>query len=169
VGTPRLTGQRRTHFVTRAKLRSCLEFSPDGYDERQYCSPGFSLAVGCLMRSVLGSFPEYHTSADNLTYIRPLQLPGSVRACAAIVDVVENNRRHWNENLYCEPQLGRRNLYPSTGGERRGTDIRTPLGVEYVRRTTFFVGHCEAFRYALPGFKRRGGVVLLRWPMSVVS
>ncbi len=51
-----------------------LEFSPYGYDERQYCSPGFNLPVGCLMRSVWGSFPEYHTSADNLDFIRPLQL-----------------------------------------------------------------------------------------------
>ena len=66
-----------------------LEFSPYGYDERQYCSPGFNLPVGCLMRSVWGSFPEYHTSADNLDFIRPLQLAESLRACAAILDVLE--------------------------------------------------------------------------------
>ncbi len=48
-----------------------LDFSPYGYDERQYCSPGFNLAVGCLMRSVWGQFPEYHTSADNLEFIQP--------------------------------------------------------------------------------------------------
>ena len=96
-----------------------LEFSPYGYDERQYCSPGFNLPVGCLMRSVWGSFPEYHTSADNLDFIQPLQLAGSLRVCAAIVDVLENNRRYRNLSPYCEPQLGRRNLYRSTGGEAR--------------------------------------------------
>ena len=54
-----------------AKPHEILEFSPYGYDERQYCSPGFNLAVGCLMRSVWGTFPEYHTSADNLDFIQP--------------------------------------------------------------------------------------------------
>jgi len=106
-----------------------LEFSPYGYDERQYCSPGFNLAVGCLMRSVWGTFPEYHTSADNLDFIRPLQLAGSLRVCAAVLDVLENNRRYRNLNPYCEPQLGRRNLYRSTGGETIGAEINARLWV----------------------------------------
>jgi aminopeptidase-like protein len=116
-------------------LRHCsesseiLEFSPYGYDERQYCSPGFNLAVGCLMRSVWGSFPEYHTSADNLGFLRPLSLAGSLRVCTAIVDVLENNRRYCNQNPYCEPQLGRRNLYRSTGGDGIGTEISARLWV----------------------------------------
>src|SRR5678815_5053893 len=66
-----------------------LDFAPSGYDERQYCSPGFNLPVGCLMRSVWGTFPEYHTSADNLDFIRPQQLARSLRLCAAITDVLE--------------------------------------------------------------------------------
>lgn len=106
-----------------------LDFSPYGYDERQYCSPGFNLPVGCLMRSVWGSFPEYHTSADNLDFIRPGQLAGSLRACAAIMDVLENNGRYCNQNPYCEPQLGRRNLYRSTGGESIGVEITARLWV----------------------------------------
>jgi len=100
-----------------------LEFSPYGYDERQYCSPGFNLPVGCLMRSVWGSFPEYHTSADNLDFIKPQALVGSLRVCAAIMDALENNRRYCNLNPYCEPQLGRRGLYRSTGGD--GIDAET--------------------------------------------
>jgi len=96
-----------------------LEFSPYGYDERQYCSPGFNLPVGCLMRSVWGTFPEYHTSADNLAFIQPLQLAGSLRVCAAILDVLEGNRRYRNQSPYGEPQLGRRNLYQSGGGAPR--------------------------------------------------
>ncbi len=106
-----------------------LEFSPYGYDERQYCSPGFNLPVGCLMRSVWGTFPEYHTSADNLSFIQPLQLAGSLRVCSAIVDVLENNLRYRNQSPYCEPQLGRRNLYRSTGGEALGLEISARLWV----------------------------------------
>lgn len=106
-----------------------LEFSPYGYDERQYCSPGFNLPVGCLMRSVWGSFPEYHTSADNLDFIQPQQLAGALRICAAILDVLENNVRYRNQSPYGEPQLGRRNLYRPTGGDAIGADISARLWV----------------------------------------
>jgi aminopeptidase-like protein len=106
-----------------------MEFSPYGYDERQYCSPGFNLPVGCLMRSVWGTFPEYHTSADNLDFIKPESLAGSLCLCAAVVDVLENNFRYCNQNPYCEPQLGKRNLYRSTGGESIGTEINARLWV----------------------------------------
>jgi aminopeptidase-like protein len=106
-----------------------LEFSPYGYDERQYCSPGFNLPVGCLMRSVWGTFPEYHTSADNLEFIRPESLAGALQVCAAVFDVLEGNRRYCNQSPYCEPQLGKRNLYRSTGGESIGTEINARLWV----------------------------------------
>jgi aminopeptidase-like protein len=106
-----------------------LEFSPYGYDERQYCSPGFNLPVGCLMRSVWGTFPEYHTSADNLDFIQPMQLAESLRVCTAMLDILEKNRRYCNQNPYCEPQLGRRNLYRSTGGDSVDTDISARLWV----------------------------------------
>lgn len=106
-----------------------LEFSPYGYDERQYCSPGFNLPVGCLMRSVWGTFPEYHTSEDNLDFIRPEKLAGSFRVCEAIFDVLENNRKYRNLNPYCEPQLGRRGLYRTKGGESIGGEINARLWV----------------------------------------
>jgi aminopeptidase-like protein len=106
-----------------------LEFSPYGYDERQYCSPGFNLPAGCLMRSVGGTFPEYHTSADNLDFIRPQSLAGSLRVCAATVDVLENNRRYLNQNPYCEPQLGKRNLYRPLGGDSMGMETNARLWV----------------------------------------
>jgi aminopeptidase-like protein len=114
------------HFSQSAEV---LEFTPYGYDERQYCSPGFNLPVGCLMRSVWGSFPEYHTSADNLDFIQPLKLAESLRVCTAILNVVENNYRYCNQNPYCEPQLGRRNLYRSTGGEAINVEISARLWV----------------------------------------
>jgi aminopeptidase-like protein len=106
-----------------------LEFSPNGYDERQYCSPGFNLDVGCLMRSVWGSFPEYHSSADNLNFIEPLRLAESLRACVAILEVIENNRCYQNLNPFCEPQLGRRGLYPATGGNSVANEVNSRLWV----------------------------------------
>lgn len=106
-----------------------LDFSPYGYDERQYCSPGFNLPVGCLMRSVWGTFPEYHTSADNLDFIEPAQLARSLRACTSVLNVIENNRTYRNLNPYCEPQLGKRNLYRSTGGPVIGEEINARLWV----------------------------------------
>ena len=106
-----------------------LNFSPYGYDERQYCSPGFNLPVGCLMRSVWGSFPEYHSSADDLSFIRPDSLAKSLRVGVAVIDALEQNRRYISQNPFCEPQLGRRNLYRSTGGESIGTEINARLWV----------------------------------------
>jgi aminopeptidase-like protein len=108
---------------------ACLDFSPYGYDERQYCSPGFNLPVGCLMRSIWGSFPEYHTSADNLEFIQGPQLARSLRVCASVVDVLENNGVYRNEYPYCEPQLGKRNLYRSTGGGEIGSENMARLWV----------------------------------------
>ncbi len=111
------------------KSRQILEFSPYGYDERQYCSPGFNLPVGCLMRSVWGTFPEYHTSADNLNFIKPKQLMESLHICTAILDILEGNRRYRNLNPYGEPQLGRRGLYRSTGGDAIESEINARLWV----------------------------------------
>jgi aminopeptidase-like protein len=128
-------GDAEIDRVAQYVLRHCtqspevLEFSPYGYDERQYCSPGFNLPVGCLMRSVWGTFPEYHTSADNLDFIKPLQLAESLRVCAAIVDVLEKNRKYRNLNPFCEPQLGKRDLYRATGGNGVGAEISARLWV----------------------------------------
>jgi aminopeptidase-like protein len=96
------------------------EFVPFGYDERQYCSPGFNLAVGSLTRTPYGRYPEYHTSADNLDFINPEALEGSLRTYLAVIDVLEGNRRYLNLNPKCEPQLGRRGLYRTIGGDESG-------------------------------------------------
>jgi aminopeptidase-like protein len=93
-----------------------LEFSPYGYDERQYCSPGINLAVGRLSRSPHGTFPEYHTSADNLTFVHPEKLSESFATCLEIISVLENNRTFLNLSPKCEPQLGKRGLYRMVGG-----------------------------------------------------
>ena len=106
-----------------------LEFSPYGYDERQYCSPGFDLPVGCLMRSQWGTFPEYHTSADNLDFIHPRQLADTLQVCLAVCDLLERNNCYLNQNPFCEPQLGKRNLYRSTGGAEIDQEINARLWV----------------------------------------
>jgi aminopeptidase-like protein len=94
-----------------------LDFSPYGYDERQYCSPGFNLPVGRLQRSQFATFAEYHTSRDDLGFIDPEQLAQSYRLIVSAIDVIENNRCMINLLPKCEPQLGRRGLYGSLGGE----------------------------------------------------
>ena len=96
------------------------EFSPYGYDERQFCSPGFNLPVGCFMRTPHGEFPEYHTSADNLELVRPKFLADSLTKCLSILEILEGNRRYLNLNPKCEPQLGKRGLYGSIGGQSDG-------------------------------------------------
>jgi len=93
------------------------DFSPYGYDERQYCSPGFNLPVGCLTRTSHGQFPEYHTSADNLDFVSAEALAGTLRQCLEIFDILEHNRKYRNTNPKCEPQLGRRGLYRELGGQ----------------------------------------------------
>ena len=87
-----------------------LDFLPYGYDERQYCSPGFDLPVGCLMRTPHGQFPEYHTSADNLEFIQPEKLAVSFSIYLAVLNILENNKKYVNQNPKCEPQLGKRGL-----------------------------------------------------------
>ena len=67
------------------------EFVPFGYDERQYCSPGFDLPVGSLTRTPWGRYPEYHTSADDLGFIQPSSLAGSLRAYLAVMELLESD------------------------------------------------------------------------------
>ena len=92
------------------------DFIPFGYDERQYCSPGFDLPVGSLLRSPNGRFPEYHTSADNLSFVTPQALQESLDCSIAIMDALECDRVYVNQSPKCEPQLGPRGLYRPMGG-----------------------------------------------------
>jgi aminopeptidase-like protein len=93
-----------------------IEFFPYGYDERQFNSPGFRAPVGSLMRGRHGRFPEYHTSADNLSFVAPARLSESLDVCRAILSVLEGNAYYINRAPWGEPQLGRRGLYRAIGG-----------------------------------------------------
>jgi aminopeptidase-like protein len=95
-----------------------LDFSPYGYDERQYCSPGFNLPVGLFQRSQFGTFAEYHTSADNMDFIKPEHLATSFGIVAKLIEVLENDETYVNLFPKGEPQLGRRGLYTALGGDK---------------------------------------------------
>ena len=97
-----------------------LDFSPYGYDERQFCSPGVNLPFGRLSRTPHGTFPEYHTSADNLEFVHPEQLSESFDAALEILGLLDRNSTFLNLNPKCEPQLGRRGLYSTMGGSADG-------------------------------------------------
>jgi aminopeptidase-like protein len=98
------------------KQHRLLDFSPYGYDERQFCSPGFNLPVGRLSRTPHGEFPEYHTSADNLDFVHPSSLAETYSLCLSVLSVLENDSTYINLNPKCEPQLGKRGLYSAIGG-----------------------------------------------------
>ena len=117
---------------------SILDFFPFGSDERQYCYPGIDLAMGCLTRTMYGDFPEYHTSADKLTYVHPNSLAKTLEIYTKIIEKLENNfgkfsfkpnkirkmKKTSNEDpvflnlVKCEPQLGKREIYHELGGPK---------------------------------------------------
>lgn len=102
---------------TRQAPHRICDFSPYGYDERQFCSPGFDLPMGCFMRTPHGAYPEYHTSADNLDLITPAALGESLATLLRVVQTLELNRRYQNLSPKGEPQLGKRGLYSSANQE----------------------------------------------------
>jgi aminopeptidase-like protein len=104
-----------------------IDFFPYGYDERQYCSPGFDLPVGCLMRSQHGQFPEYHTSGDNLDFIKIEALADSFAKSISVLDILDYDRVCVNRKPKCEPQLGSRGLYQGLGAGQRRRDQEMAL------------------------------------------
>lgn len=116
-----LADRAAAYVLTHGSQRGLLtEFEPYGYDERQFCSPGFDLPVGRLSRSSNAGYPEYHTSADDLSLIKRESLAGSIRAVASVMSVIDVNRRVVNLSPKGEPQLGKRGLYGKIGGAGPG-------------------------------------------------
>jgi aminopeptidase-like protein len=115
-GTTEIDRAAEVVFRDRAVGDCTIPFYPYGYDERQYCSPGFDLAVGRLSRSLHGQYPEYHTSDDNLSFIHEVQIRDAADAVDSILDVLESNRTMLNIAPQGEPQLGRRGLFTTLGG-----------------------------------------------------
>jgi aminopeptidase-like protein len=115
--------------VLKAKSNNCkvVKFAPYGDDERQFCSPGFNLPVGSLMRTPFGEYPQYHTSADNLEFVTPSTLENSLQMLRDIIHMLETNKTYINLNPKCEIQLGKRGLYNTLGGEWTGRDLQLAL------------------------------------------
>jgi aminopeptidase-like protein len=101
-----------------------LDFFPFGSDERQFSSPGFNLPMGTLMRTLYYDFPEYHTSADNLNFVKSEYLADSLEKYTKAIFILENNKTYINLNPKCEPQLGKRGLYEMIGGRKSGETLK---------------------------------------------
>ncbi|MEO0075381.1 MAG: DUF4910 domain-containing protein [candidate division WOR-3 bacterium] len=100
-----------------------VDFFPSGSDERQYCSPGFNLPVGSLMRTMYGKYPEYHTSADNKDYVSFYAMEKSVEKYLDVIELIEKNEKYINKMPFCEPQLSKRGLYPTLGAQKDTEDF----------------------------------------------
>ena len=125
-----LIDRASTHVLRHsAQPHNVIDFSPYGYDERQYCSPGFDLAVGALARTPYDEYPEYHTSADDLDFVRPEYLADSLSLYLQVLDVLENDGVYVNRYPKGEPQLGRRGLYPSVGARGSTPELIARLWV----------------------------------------
>jgi aminopeptidase-like protein len=96
---------------------SIRDFSVGGSDERQYCSAGFNLPVGSLMRTPYKEYPEYHTSADDKSIISFDAIGKTVDMYFEILQAMEWNDRYRVTQPFCELQLGKRGLYPTQGGK----------------------------------------------------
>jgi aminopeptidase-like protein len=129
------------------------DFVPFGYDERQYCSPGVDLPVGVLTRTPWGRYPEYHTSADDLSLISAERLAESLEVYLLVVDLLEGNRVHLNLSPVGEPQLGRRGLYGSLGGAADGRERELAL---------LWVLNQSDGRHSLLDIAERSGVAFAR-------
>ena len=99
-----------------------------GSDERQYCAPGVDLPIATVMRSKYNEYPEYHTSLDDLSLITPAGLEGGLTALKRSIYIIENNIRP-KVSVLCEPQLGKRGLYPSLSTKNPDKQIRIMMNL----------------------------------------
>ena len=124
-----LADRAALHVLGRLPDTRVRTFFPQGSDERQYGSPGFNLPVGSIMRSMYGTYPEYHTSLDNRDFISFAALQGSVDVYEQVLRALEQNGRFRNLAPYGEPNLGKRGLYPERGTERPEERVAATLWV----------------------------------------
>lgn len=95
-----------------------------GSDERQYCSPGIDLPIASILRTKYGEYPEYHTSLDNLEDVVTAEgLDGGYWAIRKALEIIERNKK-FKVTVFCEPQMGKRGLYPTLSTKKSGEEVR---------------------------------------------
>jgi aminopeptidase-like protein len=99
-----------------------------GSDERQYCAPGVDLPIATIMRSKYASYPEYHTSLDNLDFVTPSGLNGGYTAIKQALEILEKDCTP-RINVYCEPQLGKRGIYPTLSTKKTADSVRDTMNL----------------------------------------
>lgn len=124
------------HIDSKFKKYSWLD---RGSDERQYCAPGVDLPIATIMRSKYGEYPEYHTSLDNLSLVTPDGLAGGFNALSLAIEAIENNIFP-KLSVLCEPQLGKRGLYPTLSTKESSDQVRVMMDL---------ISYCDGKRHLI--------------------
>lgn len=109
-----LADRAAEHILKHGHQHKVIDFAVGGSDERQYCAPGYNFPVGSLMRTMYQKYPEYHTSLDNKEFLSFDHLEQTINTYFDIVRLLELNEFYESKVKFCEPQLGKRGLYPSS-------------------------------------------------------
>ena len=92
-----------------------------GSDERQYNSPGIDLPIASIFRTMYGKYPEYHTSLDNFDLVNIKGLSGGFKILKTAITILLNLIVP-KVKILCEPQMGKRNLYPHLSQKNKQTN-----------------------------------------------
>lgn len=147
-----ITNRMTDHLLRHRKEEyNAVPFDPVGSDERQYNSPGFNLPVGVLMRTPFSEFKEYHTSADNKDLMDFENMAELIEFCKQLVKAYELNSSYENQIKYCEPFLGKRNLYEELSTKMSHSErIKMRLRLlNYLDGTRDLLEICERYDYSI--------------------